>query len=95
MSCLQCGTCCDPILLRLAQSEIRRDPSLEGGEFILLHWRRVSQREAFSKRPLLRQTHYVGRCYYSCDCVRSPVVATTSPRLSTSRGKRNLFRSSA
>ncbi len=67
MSCLQCGTCCDPILLRATKREIREDRSLEGDEFILLHWHRISQREAFRKRPILRQSHYRGRCYYVCD----------------------------
>ena len=67
MSCLQCGTCCDPILLRSTKKAIRQDQSLEGDEFVLAHWHRMSQREAFAKRPMLRQTHYSGRCYYTCD----------------------------
>lgn len=67
MSCLQCGTCCDPILLRSTKKAIRQDQSLEGDEFVLAHWHRMSQREAFAKRPMLRQTHYSGRCYYACD----------------------------
>jgi Fe-S-cluster containining protein len=67
MTCRRCGDCCDPILLRATKREIRADRSLEGDEFILRHWRRVSKDEAFRKRPLLRASHYTGRCYYVCD----------------------------
>jgi len=67
MACRQCGECCDPILLRATKREIRADPSLDGDAFILRHWRRISQREAFRKRPILRKSHYPGRCYYLCD----------------------------
>ena len=67
MACLLCGTCCDPILLRSTKRAIRADRSLEGDEFILRHWRRISKQEAFNKRPILRESHYPGRCYYMCD----------------------------
>ena len=67
MSCLLCGTCCDPILLRSTKREIRENPAFEGDEFILRHWRRISAQEAFQRRPTLRESHYRGRCYYLCD----------------------------
>ena len=68
MTCRQCGDCCDPILLRATKREIRVDRSLEGDEFILRHWRRISKQAAFVKRPVLAASHYPGRCYYVCDC---------------------------
>ena len=67
MSCLQCGTCCDPVLLRSTKRAIREDPSLDGDEFILRHWRRIAKEEAFCRRPILRESHYKGRYYYVCD----------------------------
>jgi len=67
MSCLLCGTCCDPIMLRSTKRAILRGPSLEGDEFILKHWHRISKQEAFRRRPILCGFHYPGRCYYLCD----------------------------
>ncbi|MBU1050297.1 YkgJ family cysteine cluster protein [Candidatus Bipolaricaulota bacterium] len=67
MACRQCGDCCDPILLRATKCEIRADRSLEGDDFILEHWHRVSKAIAFQKRPILRESHYKGRRYYICD----------------------------
>jgi Fe-S-cluster containining protein len=67
MACQQCGDCCDPILLRTTKSEIRADMSLEGDEFILQYWHRVSKDLAFEKRPILRKSHYTGRFYYRCE----------------------------
>lgn len=67
MACVRCGECCDPILLRATKREIRADRSLEGDEFILRHWRRISKDEAFHKRPILRESHDRGRFYYTCD----------------------------
>jgi hypothetical protein len=67
LACRLCGDCCDPILLRSTKRQIRVDRSLEGDEFILRHWRRISKEDAFRKRPILRASHYRGRCYYVCD----------------------------
>lgn len=66
MSCRQCGDCCDPVTLRSTKRAIRSDLSLEGDEFILAHWRRISQADAFRRRPRLRALHTPGRYYYEC-----------------------------
>jgi Fe-S-cluster containining protein len=54
-------------LLRATKREIRADRSIEGDEFILRHWKRISKEAAFQKRPILRESHYTGRFYYVCE----------------------------
>jgi len=71
LACRPCGDCCDPILLRSTKRQIRADRSLEGDEYILRHWRRISKESAFRKRPILRESRHQGRFYYLCDAFDS------------------------
>jgi Fe-S-cluster containining protein len=53
-------------VLRATKKAIRLDMSQASDEFILKNWRRVAKTEAFLRRPILKDYHYVGRFYYDC-----------------------------
>jgi len=64
--CNRCGECCRVIHIRYTKKALRKIGGSDA-EFILKYWHRISRKEAYKRRPILKTRDWSGFYFYTCD----------------------------